>query len=83
MTILWQTSEICSNPGFLLEPKKNDRPELQGNLMQKQYLLGPNDMEGHAKKCVERNCELANQTTQQLYKVATPCMDGHQFKEEK
>ena len=23
------------------------------------------DMEGHAKKCVERNCELANKTTQQ------------------
>ena len=40
------------------------------------------DMEGHAKKCVERYCELANQTTQQSYKVATPCMDDHQFKEE-
>ena len=39
-------------------------------------------MEGHAKKCVERYCELANKTTQQLYKVATPCMDDHQFKEE-
>ena len=40
------------------------------------------DMEGHAKKCVERYSELANKTTQQLYKVATPCMDDHQFKEE-
>ena len=40
------------------------------------------DMEGHAKKCVERYCELANKTTQQIYKVATPCMDDHQFKEE-
>ena len=39
------------------------------------------DMEGHAKKCVERYCELANKTTQQLYKVATPCIDDHQFKE--
>ena len=29
------------------------------------------DMEGHAKKCVERYCELANKTTQQLYKVVT------------
>ena len=28
----------------------------------------PYDMEGHAKKCVERCCELANKTTQQLYK---------------
>ena len=39
-------------------------------------------MEGHAKKCVERYCELANKTTQQLYKVATPCMDDQQLKEE-
>ena len=40
------------------------------------------DMEGHAKKCVERFCELANRTTQQLYKVSTPCIDDHHFKEE-
>ena len=33
------------------------------------------DMEGHAKKCVERCCELANKTIQQFYKVATPCID--------
>ena len=39
-------------------------------------------MEGHAKKCVERYCELANKTTQQLYKVSTPCSDDHHFKEE-
>ena len=39
-------------------------------------------MEGHAKKCVERFCELANKTTQQLYKVCTPCIDDHHFKEE-
>ena len=40
------------------------------------------DMEGHAKKCVERYCELANRTTQQLYNIATPCIDDHPFKEE-
>ena len=40
------------------------------------------DMEGHAQKCVERYCELANKTTQQLYKVSTPCIDDHHFKEE-
>ena len=39
-------------------------------------------MEGHAKKCVERYCELANRTTQQLYKVSTPRIDDHHFKEE-
>ena len=31
---------------------------------------------------VERICELANKTTQQLYKVSTPCIDDHHFKEE-
>ena len=40
------------------------------------------DMAGHAKKCVERYCELANKTTQPLYKVSTPCIDDHHFKKE-
>ena len=39
-------------------------------------------MEGPAKECVERSCELANKTTQQLYKVSAPCIDDHHFKEE-
>ena len=34
------------------------------------------------QSCVERYCELANKTTQQLYKVSTPCIDDHHFKEE-
>ena len=40
------------------------------------------DMAGHAKKCVERCCELANKTTQQLSKVSNPCNDDHHLKEE-
>ena len=40
------------------------------------------DMEGHAKKCVERCCEYANKTTQQLYLVSTPCIDDQHLKEE-
>ena len=40
------------------------------------------DMEGHAKKCVERYCELANKSTQQLYKVSPPCIDDHHLREE-
>ena len=31
---------------------------------------------------MERYCELANNTTQQLYKVSTPRIDDHHFKEE-
>ena len=40
------------------------------------------EMEGHAKKCVERHCELTNKTTQQLCKISAPCIDDHHFKEE-
>ena len=40
------------------------------------------DMTGHAKKCVERYCELENKTTQQLNKVSAACIDDHHFKEE-
>ena len=67
--ILWTITGAVSNPESLLE-------------MWKSYLVQCYEMEGHAKKCVERYCELANKTTQQLYKVATPCFDDHQFKEE-
>ena len=40
------------------------------------------DMAGHARKCVERYCELANKTNQQLYKVSISCIDDLRFKEE-
>ena len=39
-------------------------------------------MERHAKKCVERYCELANKTIEQLYKVSTPYLGDHQSKKE-
>ena len=46
------------------------------------YLPWSCDMEGHAKKCAAKYCELASKTAQQLYKVSTPCLDDHQFKED-
>ena len=39
-------------------------------------------MEGRARKCVERYCELANKKVEQLYKVSSPCQDYHQYKQE-
>ena len=36
----------------------------------------------HVKKYAKRYSELTNRTTQQLYKVPTPCIDDHHFKEE-
>ena len=40
------------------------------------------DMAGHAKKCVERYCELAKKKIEQLYKISSQCLDDHQFKTE-
>ena len=40
------------------------------------------DMEGHAKKCVARFIWVGEKTTQQLFRVSTPCIDDHHFKEE-
>ena len=37
-------------------------------------------VEGHSKKFVERNCELAIEKTEQLYKGSTPCLDDPNFK---
>ena len=39
------------------------------------------DVEGHAQKCVERYCELANKKVEQLHKVSGPCLDDHQYKQ--
>ena len=77
--ILLTIIKVCSNPRFLQEIRtklpSSGRPD--ANISTWSY-----EMEGHAKKCVERYCELANKTTQHLYKVSTPCLDDHQFKEE-
>ena len=63
MKSLLREKEKCLNHVFLLEKLKN-------------YQDGKNlsyDMERHAQKRVERNCELANKMTVQLYKVSTLC----------
>ena len=73
--IRWTITETCLNPGF---PQSNWKITMLGKWISSWSY----DMEDHAKKCVERYCELANRTTQQLYKVSTPCLDDHHFKEE-
>ena len=40
------------------------------------------DMRCHAKKYVERCCEVANKKAEQFYKVSTLCLDDHNFKKE-
>ena len=56
-----------------------DSYQVQGNLT-RTFSHGLMTWKGHA--CMERCCELANKTTQPFYKVATPCIDDHQFKED-
>ena len=69
--ILWTITESCLNREFPLPYCEN-------------FCISScsYDVEGHARKCVERYCELSNKTIQQLYKVSTPCIDDHHFKEE-
>ena len=74
---MWTITEPCSNREFPRE--RVEKLPFPQNLRISSWSY---DMAGHAKKCVERYFELANKTTQQLYKVSTPCIDDHHFKEE-
>ena len=50
---------------------------LGGKIFEAKTVAWSYGRKGHKKKCVERFCELANQQTEQLYKVSTPCLDDH------
>ena len=39
-------------------------------------------MEGHAKQCVGRYCDLAKKNIEQLVQVSTLCVDDHHVKKE-
>ena len=39
-------------------------------------------MEGHARKCVDRYCELPHKTVDQLHKMSALCLDDRQIKKE-
>ena len=79
--ILWIVTEVCSNLGFL--------PGLQKNCQKK--TTGKPDAETiyftvlrHGRSCKEMRGKIlrtSKKTTQQLYKIPTPSMDDHQFKE--
>ena len=76
--ILWTITETCLNLGSPQEQQKSY--PVQEDLTQ---------ISQHGPviwKVMQRNvwryCDLANKTTEKIFKVATPCMDNHQFKEE-
>ena len=80
--ILWIITEVWLNVGFLPGLQKKSETKATGKPETNTVSSWSYDMEGYAKKCVERYCELANKTTQQFYKVATPCLNDHHFKDE-
>ena len=64
--IQWINLEVYSNQGFLPGlQKKLSETEATVKLDAETISSWSYDMEGHAKKCVERCCELANKTTEQ------------------
>ena len=75
-TTMWNgKTEPCSNREFQLSEQKTSTPSKCSCF----FLVF---WHGWSRKEVERFCELANKTTQQLYKVSTPCIYDHHFKEE-
>ena len=68
---LLTNAETCSNHQFLLRQLKNCH---RGRKPHAKTVAWSHDVEGHAQKCVERCCELANKKTEQLYKVSSLCL---------
>ena len=70
--VLWIITKVCLNLEILLFLwKSSQKKKATGKPDAETISSWSHDMEGHAKKCMERCCGLANKTTQQLYKVAT------------
>ena len=64
--ILWKIFKSMFESRILLVPWRNlPEAKTSGKLEPSTFSSWSYDMEGHAEKCVEINCELANKTTQQ------------------
>ena len=75
---LWQT---LGSFDFLHHTKDYRQKCHVGNLApQCKTVAWSSDMEGHARRCVELHCELANKTMEQLHKVSSPCLDDNSNK---
>ena len=78
---VWTQRECKPNKNLVDEYRKcSNRESLQATekLRDSEEKCGANaiawsnDMEGHARKCLERYCDLANKDIEQLYKVSAP-----------
>ena len=70
--IVWIIRKLCSNQGFLPGPTR-----ASGKLGADTISSWSYDMEGHAKKCVERYCEQNNSTIIQQSRDAMHGMTIH------
>ena len=64
---------------FLLEQLKKSQSAKKPHAKTKHGFTAWKDM---LRKCVERYFRLANRKVEQLNRVSSPCMDGHQFNQE-
>ena len=48
--------------------------------MNANFIAWSYDIQGHAKKCVEKCCDLANNRAVQMYKVSTLSIDDHRLR---
>ena len=69
----------CLSHVFLLEQQKNYRG---GKKPHAQTVAWSNDMEGHAKNALSDTSNWQTKKVEQLFKVSSPCVDDHQFKQE-
>ena len=74
---MWTITEPCLTREFL--PGRLEKLPFPQNLRISSWSY---DTVGHAKKCLERYCELADKTTQKLYTASIPCIHDHHFEEE-
>ena len=75
--ILLKITETCSNPEFPQEEQKNYQA-----LTYRRFRRCPTIWKVKPKSVWNDIVNSTNKTTQQLYKVSTPCLDDHQLKEE-
>ena len=54
-------------------------PRCSSEKLHAKFVARSCDVEGHARFCVERNCEVAKKKGEQVFKVSSLCLDDHQF----
>ena len=90
VSFIAQVSLVCSQRAAQVNSRiVMEKQKLFSKLISKNDEENPEDitarsygMEGHAEKCVERFCELAYKTIDQLHKVSTLRLGDHQVKTE-